>query len=110
MKEVLKKAIFILGMVVIFASSFLCLLLNIILFIYAIYKKIKTSNKKINLCILLYTLQLVAYCGDLIGESYFLSQFTINGSNQLFELIGFNCLGIAATYILFKNIKGNDNK
>lgn len=105
MKEVLKKAIFILGMVVIFASSFLCLLLNIILFIYAIYKKIKTSNKKINLCILLYTLQLVAYCGDLMSETNY-----FNSTYSIAELAGFNCLGIAATYILFKNIKGNDNK
>lgn len=103
MKEVFKKIILVLGIWCLFVSAPLCLIANIILYVYTIYKKIKTRNNKLNISIVLYMLQLIAYCGDYIGNPYYLSQFTISGSDQLFELIGFNILGIIATYILFKN-------
>ena len=103
MKDFFKKVIFVIGMIVVLSSSTLCLLSNIILFVYVIYSRIKTKDKKLNKCIWLYAIQLVAYYGDSLNEiNYFNSPYSIP------ELIGFNCLGITATYILFKKQKGND--
>ena len=103
MKKVIKKILLVLGIGFIFMSATLCLLSNVILFIYTIYNRFTTKNKKLNMCILLYTFQLMAYYSELTSTlNYFNSPYAIA------ELVGFNWLGIWATCILYKNVKGTD--